>query len=235
MIMANTFRLALALSLLLAIARETTAQEQDVHRWPPGVTVPGAVGARQLTRGGPLPGYYQPVEIIAPPGVAVALPANGQFDQPQPAPAQMGLLIGAVYRLRITNIPNHPGVEVFPSIELVDRTYPPAGQERRFAIPIELTEEDLRLAMAGNFVTRVVYLENPQHALPAKSTGGTDGTGGQHWFDIGPGRDPLAVADNLGRPIAILRLGARLPTDSNGLPGPDFLYNSPPWLKFPPK
>jgi hypothetical protein len=218
----------LVLTLLLALANGLAAQEPGRHYWQPTTTVTGAVGSRQLLRGGPLPGYYQPVEVIAPAGTAVALAAAGRFDQSQPCPVQAGLLIGAVYRLRVTNIPDNPGLEVFPTIELVDRLYPPPGLERRFAVPIEFSEEDLKLALAGKFVTRVVYLENPQYALPARSTNG------QNWFDIGPGRDPLAVADNLGRPVAILRMGARLPTDPNGAPSQDFLYGSPPWLKFAP-
>jgi hypothetical protein len=218
----------LVLTLLLALANGLAAQELGRHPWQPSPTVPGAVGSQQLLRGGPLPGYFQPVEIIAPAGTAIALAANGQFDQAQVSPAQAGLLIGAVYRLRVTNIPDNPGLEVFPSIELVDRLYPPPGLERRFAIPIELSEEDLRLALAGKFVTRVVYLENPQYAQPTRNTNG------QNWFDIGAGRDPLAVADNLGRPVAIVRMGARLPTDPSGAPSQDFLYGSPPWLKFAP-
>lgn len=218
----------LVVAVLLALANGLSAQEPGPHYWGPGVTVPGAVASRQLLRGGPVPGYYQPVEIIAPAGTAIALPAGGQFDQSQAVPAHAGLLIGPVYRLRVTNIPDNPGLEVFPTVELIDRLYPPPGQERRFAVPIQLSEEDLKLALSGKFVTRVVYLENPQYALPARNTNG------QNWFDIGPGRDPVAVADNLGRPVAIVRMGGRLPTDPDGTPGPDFLYGSPPWLKFAP-
>ena len=36
-----------------------------------------------------------------------------------------GMLIGQVYRLRVTNIPHQPGVEVFPTIQVIDRLYPP--------------------------------------------------------------------------------------------------------------
>ncbi len=76
------------------------------------------------------------------------------------------MLIGAVYRLRVTNIRLAEGIEVFPTIEVIDRLYPPPGQECRFAIPVELTEEDLKLAIDGKFVTRVIFLEDPA-ARPA--------------------------------------------------------------------
>jgi hypothetical protein len=189
---------------------------------------PGAIGSQQLQRGGPLPGFFQPVEIKAPQGASISLAAAGQFDQPRANSRKAGLLIGAVYRLRVTNIRLAEGLEVFPTIEVIDRLYAPPGQERRFAIPVELTEEDLRLALDGKFVTRVIYLEDPRHALPAR-----DIPSSQNWFEAAPGQDPLAIADGLGRPVAILRLGGRLPDDGDGMDA-SFLFGSPPLVDFPP-
>ena len=108
------------------------------------------------------------------------------------------MLIGAVYRIRVTNVRLAEGVEVFPTIEIIDRLYAPVDQQCRFAIPVNLTEDDLRLAATGKFVTRVIYLEDPHKALPARSNLQT-----QDWFEASPGQDPLAVADGLGRPVAI--------------------------------
>jgi len=88
------------------------------------------------------------------------------------------MLIGAVYRMRVTNIRLAEGAEVFPTVEVVDRLYTPVGQERRFAIPIDITEEDLKLAIDGKFVTRVIYLENPRNALPAREVSKS-----QNWFE----------------------------------------------------
>jgi len=34
----------------------------------------------------------------------------------------------------------------------------------------------------------------------------------QQWVEAPHGADPLAVADEMGRPVAILRIGARRPT-----------------------
>ena len=215
-----------ALFSLAAIA-ESFAREGEVHYLHQGVMPPGAIGSRQLRRGGPLPGFFQPVEIKAPEGVLVSLATGGQFDAPRATPARAGLLIGQVYRLRVTNIPANLGLELFPTIEIIDRLYAPRGQEARFAIPIELTQQDLRLALDGKFVTRVIYLEDPQTALPVR-----EDPQAQHWFDVGPGRDPLAVADSLGRPVAILRLGARLPGNAQE-PDAGFLFGSAPWVKLP--
>ena len=44
------------------------------------------------------------------------------------APAQAGLLVGRVYRLKISNMPDFPGVEFFPSIELIDRLHLKPGE-----------------------------------------------------------------------------------------------------------
>jgi hypothetical protein len=171
---------------------------------------PGAIGAAQLQRGGPLPGYFQPVEIKAPQGAEISLAAGGRFLEAQPSPTTAGLLVGGVYRFRVSQIPFEPGREVFPTVEVIDRLYPPGGQEKRFPIVVEITQEDLELALSGRFVTRVIYLEQPRAALPIAE----EAIGGLNSFDAKPGDNPIEVADTLGRPMAILRMGAWLPINN---------------------
>lgn len=218
---------AVVAALLLA-ASVSSAQESPVHYWHQGVMPPGAIGGRQLQRGGPLPGFFQPVEIKAPPGVLISLAVDGRFQEPQPAPVRAGMLIGQVYRFKVMNVRLHPGIEVFPTIEVIDRLYAPRGEELRFAIPIDLTNLDLVQALEGKFVTRVIYLEDPRNAFPVP-----ENPKEQLWFDVAPGQDPLAVADVLGRPVAILRMGARVPEFEG--PGAAFLYGSPPLVQLPPR
>jgi hypothetical protein len=175
-----------------------------------------------------LPGFFQPVEIKAPPGVSISLAVANQFLPPQEAPRRVGLLIGSVYRLRVTNIPlpQAEGMELFPTIEIIDRTYAPADQQVRFAVPVVIDPQDIELALQNKFVTRVIYLEDPHNALPTRSDNG------QPWFEVAPNRDPLAAADALGRPVAILRLGARVPGQG---PDPNFYFGSPAWVAYPPR
>ncbi len=208
-------------------AAEAPIPSTRVHYLHQGAMPPGAIGSLRLQRGGPLHGYFQPVEIKAPEGASVSLAAEGTFIKGESTPRTVGLLVGQVYRLRVTQIPLESGVEVYPTIELVDRLFAPKGQERRFAIPIDLTVEELRLAAAGKFVTRVIYVEDPSTALPTAQEGD-----GVQWFDVQPGGDPLATADSLGRPVAILRLGGRLPI---GDPAEEagFCFNYPPFLQYP--
>jgi hypothetical protein len=201
--------------------------EPGVHFNHPDSLPPGAIGNEQLQRGGPLPGYFQPIEIRGPRGLVITTAETGSFADPRPAPLVVGMMIGPVYRLRITNIPNQEGLEVYPTIEVINRLYPPVGMEYKFPIPVDLTQEELEMALDGKFVTRVIYLEEPYDALPVAQEP-TD----QSYFEAGDGENPLDVADALGRPMAILRMGARLPDAS----GPDarFLYGSPPIMKWKP-
>ena len=225
-------RVACTLAIVLAVWFGATstlpAQAPNMHYRHQGLAPPGAIGSAQLQRGGPLPGYFQPVEIRAPQGTKVALAVGGSFEAPRNAPFNVGLLIAPVYRLRVSNIPGGEGQEVFPTIEVIDRLYPPPGEQRRFPIPVELSEEDLQLALEGKFVTRVIYLEDPQMALPI-----LDKPERQNWFDTGPGVNPLQEADRWGRPLAVLRMGGRVPEDAEQ-PGPLFLNGSPPFTVFRP-
>lgn len=214
--------------LCLGMTTAVYAQQQGVHMLQHGIyTPPGAIGSRQAMRGGPIRCFFQPVEIIAPPGAMISLVEKGRFNEAKPAPRKAGLVLGQVYRLRITNIPFEPGREVFPTIELVDRLHPPKGQEVRFAAPIEFTQEDLELALEGKFVTRVVYLENPDNALPVSGDAIDEAS-----YDVLPSEDPLEVADRIGRPIAIVRLGGRLPDDATGKVDRAFMGNCPPLLNI---
>lgn len=155
----------------------------------------------------------------------IAAAVDGQFEEPRPGPLMAGFLIGSVYRLRVTHIPLQEGYEVYPTIEVIDRLYPPIGQEAKFPIPIALATEELEMALGGRFVTRVIYLEDPDTAEPVARQGNE-----QSYFEVPVGENPLDVADSLGRPVAILRMGARVP----GPDGPDetFLYGSPPMVKW---
>jgi hypothetical protein len=214
----------------LPAGRPTPADQPPVHYQHEGILAPGQIAAARLPRGGPVLGYFQPVEIKAPMGASVALAEGTQFAPLQPAPIRVGLLIGPVYRLRLANIPRHPGEELYPTIEVIDRLYAPMGQEARFAIPIQLHQEDLELALDGKLVTRVIYVEDPGRALPVSA----EAAGGENWFEVGPGRDPLAVADQLGRPVAILRIGGRVPLDPER-PEPEFMGPPTPYEKYPPR
>ena len=214
-----------ALAAALIAASSAAVAQPPVHYLHRANLPPGEVGQRQLMRGGPLAGYFQPVEVRAPKDSLISLAVEGGFEEARKSSVLAGMQIGYVYRLRVANIPDHEGEEVYPTIEVIDRLYPPPGQAARFPIPIELTAEELALALEGRFVTRVIYIEEPGTALPVR-----DIPGRQRYFEIGAGQDPLKVADEIGRPVAILRMGSRVPDGMT--PDGRFLYHSPPLLKY---
>lgn len=171
------------------------------HRMPPGVAGywSGMTGKVPL-------GRYQPIRIELPTSGQVAV-YRGRPPRPAPleAPAQFGVAVGSVYRLRIGHMPGFPGTTLYPSIEVLDHLNPPAGRAADFPIPIRFTEEDIELALAGRLVTKVVYLEQPQLAVPRR---GEEGLPVQR---VPAERNLLAEADLLGRPMVVVRLGSRRP------------------------
>jgi hypothetical protein len=201
------------------------SQREPAHYFHSGGLPPGAIGTGQLLRGGPLPGYFQPVEIKAPEGAAISLAVDGRFERPQKSSVLAGMLIGQVYRVRITEIPRQEGFEVFPTIEVVNRLYPPPGLKNHFPIPVHVTADELELALAGRFVTRVIYLEDPQNALPVQ-----DRDDFQRYWEVRSDEDALKAADRLGKPVAILRMGSRVP-DVDAMSG-RFTFGCPPLVKL---
>jgi hypothetical protein len=173
-----------------------------------------------------LSGYFQPVRIRAPQGARIALAMEGAFGPARLGDTLVGMLIGPVYRLQVTNIPHNPGLEIFPTVEVIDRLHPPPGLALRHPIPIELTQQELAMAVQGMFVTRVIYVEAPNQALPIQRNENEE----QPWFEARPADDPLTVADGLGRPVAILRIGGRLPSSAGASAG--FLYGAPPVVQY---
>lgn len=167
-------------------------------------------------------GSFQPIAFSGPAGARFSLPIGGSHAEGEPD-LMAGLMVGAVYRFRITGIPQAIGAELYPTVELIGRIYPPAGLETLYPIPINLSQSDLEEALDGNLVTRVIYLEDPQTATPlAKQR--TD----SRPIDIPLDQDALATADSFGRPVAIVRLGSKSPPSNPALQS-QFYFGFPAW------
>jgi hypothetical protein len=203
--MKRSLATVLLFASLAILPRLAPAQPPITHPLYRGDMPPGVIGQLQTLRMGRA-GYYQPVEIRVPDGAIVSLAVSGEFLPSEENVAAAGMLLGEVYRARVGNIPGLEGVEVFPSIEVIDRLCPPPGQATRFPIPVELSREDLELAAAGKYVTRIVYVEDPRRAVPLQ-----DVPGQQSVQEVRPHEDPLRLADEFGRPVAIVRIGSRIP------------------------
>ena len=159
--------------------------------------------------------YFQPVRVSLPTkGLVTDYEGSPHRSYDVKAPAQASLVVGQMYRMRISGMPEFPGVEFYPSIELIDRLHPPTCQVEDFPIEFEFTEEEFEWAANGRLVTKVIYLEQPDRVpvtlLDQK----------QRITTIEPSQNAIAEADMLGRPVAIIRLGGRTPDPNQ--PDPRF-------------
>lgn len=203
-------RLAAILVTMQAACGSLVQAQQQIHYFHRADLPPGTVGQGQLARFLPLRGYAQPVEVSVPRGAKVAVNLGGRFSDAQDDRLLSGMQVGHVYQLQVSNIPYHEGFEVYPTIEVINRLYPPEGTTLRFPVPIQFTQAELELALSGRFVTRVVFLEDQANALPQQ-----EDPQRQRYFEVGPRQDPLRVADEFGRPMLIMRMGSRVP-DADG-------------------
>ena len=120
------------------------------------------------------------------------------------------------YRLRITNIPERGRSELFPVIEIVGHLHRPDGVDPgKYPIRVVFNQDDLDDALdRARLVTKVIYLEDPDQAVPFRMAKDQVPV-----LTLNPTEPPLRVASSLGRPVAIVRLGARQLTVEDLEPG----------------
>ena len=229
--MVSGLKTRIALALICALVNLVTSDaaepaqflgKQGRHRILSSDMPPGYIGQARLNGRGPVACYFQPVAFSGPAGSQFSLAQGSAFNDGSEL-LQAGLMIGGVYRFRITNMPQFEGAELYPTIEVIDRTYPPPGLATRYPIRVHLDHEDFREALNGRLVTRVIYLEDPQTATPIVQTKDTIRP-----LDIRENQDALDVADRYGRPVAIVRIGSMAPPRSPELL-PQFFFGSPVW------
>ncbi len=218
-------------ALLLSAAGNSRAEDLPIHLSPkPGWYTPldqhdfGKAGRWALIAKPALHGYYQPVRISLPSRGLVSYLTPENLDPVlTPAPSQVGMLVGHVYRFRISGMADYPGIVLYPTLEILSRMHPPAGQEEKFPIPVEITPEEIRAALAERMVTKVIYLEDPQSAFLGYDEQIDPETGlidrnrqrGILTREAPPHSNLLDTAYQLGRPMAILRIGGRVPETFN--------------------
>jgi uncharacterized repeat protein (TIGR01451 family) len=160
----------------------------------------------------PLAPSVQVVRFQGPTGLSVEVLA----PSPLPVPAgdgggiaTVGLERGVGYRLRLANITERPGVELFPVIEVVGHMHRPREIDpSKYPIRVIFTDEELWDAVdRGRLITKVIYLEDPEQAIPLKLSKEQIPV-----VTLNPSEQPLKVASALGRVMAIVRIGGRRPT-----------------------
>lgn len=213
-----------------------TAQPQPAELAPSGPQVVDAAGVAVT---GPAPPTGEPAEPLLPPDVQVVrfqVPAGSSIEVlgPPPVPVPhtetpatltVGLKRGVGYRLRLANIPEREGVELFPVIEVIGHLHRPATiNPAKYPIRVILNLDDIDAVLnQSRLLTKVLYLEDPDQALPVRLPKDQIPV-----VSISPTENPLRVAAALGRPMAIIRLGGRRPTieEVQGGPGDFGLDNA---------
>ena len=127
----------------------------------------------------------------------------GRFDsEPLVVPARYSFPQGAIYRLKLSNIAGRPGMELYPTVEVAAAVPRTEAFLAHSAIPIQFTEEDFDQVLSGNFVTKVVYLPNPESQELALA-----GVETLVSTRLEPGKDPIIEATRHGAILAVVRLG----------------------------
>jgi hypothetical protein len=111
-------------------------------------------------------------------------------------------------------------VELYPTIEIGPTTPRSEAFLAHNAVPVQFTDEDLDQVLAGNFVTKVIYLPDPEFQELALA--GVDTLVSTR---LDPGVDPITEADRRGAILAIIRLGNKdveLPGSNDGNAGLGF-------------
>jgi hypothetical protein len=125
------------------------------------------------------------------------------FDSsPLVMPGRQNFYQASIYRLKLTNLPDRPGVELYPTLEVAPVTPRTDAYLAHAPIPVQFTDEDLDQVLSGNFVTKVIYLPDPEFQELALA-----GVETLVSTRLDPGVDPISEADRRGSIMAILRVG----------------------------
>ena len=127
----------------------------------------------------------------------------GAFDStPLIVPARQNFPSNGIYRMKITSIGGREGVELYPTLEIGPTTPRTEAFLAHNAIPVQFTEEDFDQVLAGNFVTKVIYLPDPEFQELALA-----GVETLVSTRLDPGVDPITEADRRGSILGVVRLG----------------------------
>ena len=84
---------------------------------------------------------------------------EGRFSgRPLVTPARLDFARPGIYRLKLTQIPGHEGLTLYPTLEIAPLTPRSEAFLAHSTIAVEFSERDLAEAAAGKFVTRTLYL-----------------------------------------------------------------------------
>lgn len=163
---------------------------------------PGVLNPIGLASANSFTGRTTQIKFVEPEGMSVGWQIPGGYAENQVSvPGRYSFAQGASYRLKLTNIPGRE-LTLYPTLQV----YPAHPQTEAYlahsCVPLQITDEDLDQVQANNFVTKVIYLPDPQHQELAIA-----GVETLVSTRLDPGLDPVAEADRRGTILAVLRVG----------------------------
>jgi hypothetical protein len=173
----------------------------------PGVGGPGPGVMITPTATG-MPGPTMQMNFVGPEGMRIAwdVSAPGYFDSvPLVCPGYYDFPQAAIYRLKLTYIPGRPAVELYPTLEIGPAVPRTEAFLAHNAVPVQFAEEDFDQVLSGNFVTKVVYLPDPEFQEFALA-----GVETLVSTRLDPGTDPIVEADRRGAILAVIRMGNKV-------------------------
>ncbi len=206
--------LATTLGALGCVGRQGHLPPSQMMMHPgPGVDGPGP-GVVGWPDEGMATGRTSQVLFAGPDSMQVAWDVGqvGAFDsEPLVTPGRYNFPQGGLYRLKLTNIPDRAGDELYPTLEVAPATPRSEAFLAHNAVPIQFSEEDFEQVRTGNFVTKVIYLPDPEFQELALA-----GVETLVSTRLDPGVDPIVEADRRGAILAVLRLGNKDLTTPGG-------------------
>lgn len=177
---------------------------------PAGGPLGGVAALGAIT--GPVPSYFPTsrtaVRFVGPAGMKITWLAPGPDGKPGfsgtqiETPGHYNFAQAAIYRLKLFDIPGHPGLDLYPSLEVVPSNAKTDPFLAHSSVPVTFTQEDFEQVTAGNYVVKVIYLPNPQ--FQDLATTALDEIVSSR---LEPGVDPIAEAHRRGNILLVIRLG----------------------------
>jgi hypothetical protein len=122
---------------------------------------------------------------------SIAVPGRYNFNQ------------GAIYRLKLSDIPGRQGLELYPTLDVVPSNSRTSDFLAHSAVPISFTEDDFDQVISGNYVVKVIYLPDPQY----QDLANPGGAGEVVSTRLEAGVDPIAQAASRGNILLVIRMG----------------------------
>jgi len=186
------------LSVLVLLASAPLSLHAQVWKGPgtPGCVGPGCTY--------PVPAPLLYTRIIGPEGSNATFIQGGDV-RTLDAPVNVGLRPGYIYRFRLAGFEKHPRESLWPTIEVIGTLHMPKPLcAADHPAPVVFSDRDIERALSGAFITKVIYLEHPDKAVPVATAGDEPME-----TEIPINRDPVTEARYRGRPLMIVRFGGR--------------------------